>query len=183
MNTLIELVDKAVDRYWDSEPHTALIQGIEALQSQLDDYTVLMTAKCDSLQAEVERLTVRYEDVVSEEHNTAQLRHLLWESFDEKQKCYFAVEQHQKAVANLIAERDTLRAELAAPAELQKDAERLDYMLTNWLYSLANIAGIPYGNYTPNEDTKAKLLVHIDALLKQQEISIGSAHQNNSIPP
>ena len=34
MNTLIELVDKAVDRYWDSEPHTTLIQGIEALQRE-----------------------------------------------------------------------------------------------------------------------------------------------------
>jgi hypothetical protein len=35
----------------------------DSLQSQLDDYTVMMTSKCDALQAEVERLKADYLEV------------------------------------------------------------------------------------------------------------------------
>lgn len=61
MNTLMELVDKAVDRYWDSEAHTALVQGIEALQAEVDEWKQRF-ASADAidtkLAAEVDRLGI-----------------------------------------------------------------------------------------------------------------------------
>lgn len=55
------------------------------------------------------------------EHTNAELRQMLDESIEEKKKCYLALGQHQKAIANLIAERDALRR--AAVAGLEQDED------------------------------------------------------------
>ncbi len=54
------------------------------------------------------------------EHTTLELRAQLDESFEEKKKGWFCISQQQKAIANLIAERDTLRAALLKTQETLK---------------------------------------------------------------
>lgn len=68
----------------------------------------------DTLQAQVEALQVRYDDVTSKEHSIPELRKQLWGAFDEKQKCYAAVNRYQIANQSLIDERDALQAQVEA---------------------------------------------------------------------
>lgn len=89
-----------------------VIAGMQAKLDANNEQLVTFAKANRELRAKLEQLEVRYDEVVSEEHSTAELRAQLWEAFDEKKKCYFAVEQYQKANSNLIAERDELRAKL-----------------------------------------------------------------------
>lgn len=91
----------------------------------------MIEARVTGVPNEIERLTAALteRDVKLEEfdgeHSTAELRDMLDESFEEKQKCYFALGQQLKAVNNLIAERSELQAKLAAMETQEPVAEVL----------------------------------------------------------
>jgi chromosome segregation ATPase len=82
------------------------------------------------------------------EHSPAELRQMLDESFAEKKKAYFALEQHQKAIKNLIAERDTLRAELTKPKQ-KPVAWRYKHRGTETVYLPYRNLGALYTEETP----------------------------------
>jgi len=82
------------------------------------------------------------------EHSPAELRQMLDESFAEKKKAYFALEQHQKAIKNLIAERDTLRAELTKPKQ-KPVAWRYKHRGTETVYLPYRNLGALYIEETP----------------------------------
>ena len=86
-----------------------------------------LAESADLLQSQAERIAEledRITELTSEEHSIPELRQMLDDSYAEKQKCYFALSQHQLAHTNLLTERDTLRAQLADAELHTKQVER-----------------------------------------------------------
>jgi chromosome segregation ATPase len=112
-----------------------------------DVETILLgnQSKERELMAEVERLSAVITELTSEEHSVPELRQMLGEAFEEKQKCYFAVSQYEKANTNLLWERGQLRSELAAAqADVKRMQEfitgELDEFIPGWRDKLSEIA-------------------------------------------
>lgn len=84
------------------------IKTWEARQED-DDFRGL---SLDYAEQEIDDLRAALEEFEGE-HSPVELQQMLDESFKEKQKYIFALGQQAKAIANLIAERDELRAALA----------------------------------------------------------------------
>ena len=57
-------------------------------------------------------------------------------------------------------ENDALRTRLA---EVEKDAARLKYLTEEYSVSLANMFGVPFGNYTPESEIITAIISKIDA--------------------
>lgn len=66
------------------------------------------------------------------EHTNAELCQMLDECYKEKKKCYFALSQHQKAIDNLIAERDALKAAHSVERVPLTDAQIAEMMRDTW---------------------------------------------------
>lgn len=79
----------------------------------------------------------RIDDLSSSEHGVVELRQMLHEAYEEKQKCYFAISQFQTANTNLLANKKRLTA-------------LLDEVLSN---------------YTRDDDLPNNLLTRIDAAI------------------
>jgi chaperonin cofactor prefoldin len=118
--------------------YTELIARLRALKD-FDIYREAADA-LEALQAEVERLENRIEDLTSEEHSIPELRQQIHESFEEKRKCYFAVSQYEKANANLRTERDALQAKLDAIEKQEPSCKDTGVCVQSGLYVAAQQA-------------------------------------------